>query len=179
VPIIALSANVLGEQREACLAAGMDGCLEKPIELRSLLDMLDRWLPLTRARPAPPRNSARRPKTRPAPAAANGPIDRSKLAEVSGGDTGAERDILVDFLATAESDMPLLKAAVEGADCAAIARMSHRMVGASRLVGATSLAEICAQMERASRAEDCAAAAACRGSLFQEIERVRDFLAQL
>jgi CheY-like chemotaxis protein len=42
-PILALSANILPEQVEACLAAGMDDHIGKPIDPAELLDKIARW----------------------------------------------------------------------------------------------------------------------------------------
>jgi DNA-binding response OmpR family regulator len=43
-PVIALTANVMSEDRQRCEAAGMDDFLSKPITTTSLQAVLQRWL---------------------------------------------------------------------------------------------------------------------------------------
>ncbi len=45
VPIVALTANTQRADRDRCEAAGMDGFLAKPIQVRELRRVLRRWLP--------------------------------------------------------------------------------------------------------------------------------------
>ena len=43
-PVIALTANALGGERERCLAAGMDDYMAKPFQRQTLLEMVSRYL---------------------------------------------------------------------------------------------------------------------------------------
>jgi CheY-like chemotaxis protein len=47
IPIIAMTGNVLPEQLQGFLEAGMDGHISKPIELAALYKNVQRWLPGT------------------------------------------------------------------------------------------------------------------------------------
>ena len=49
VPIVAMTANALNEDRDACLAAGMDDYVSKPVSLANLRAVIERWLPAAEA----------------------------------------------------------------------------------------------------------------------------------
>ncbi len=47
LPVVALTANALPDERERCRAAGMDDYLAKPFRREELVALLDNWLPTT------------------------------------------------------------------------------------------------------------------------------------
>jgi CheY-like chemotaxis protein len=154
IPIIACTANALGGEAEICFAAGMDDYLAKPVQLAELSRKLDLWLPL--ARPA-------------------APLDRTALAGLTGGDVEAEREILLDFRRVNVEDAAMLKRAVAGSNILEVTTASHRIKGASKMVGAMALAAVCERLERASRAGDWPVVRANMGAFEHELERLNYF----
>lgn len=45
IPVIAMTANALDEDRDRCLASGMDDHMAKPVEMARLIEILRKWLP--------------------------------------------------------------------------------------------------------------------------------------
>jgi signal transduction histidine kinase/CheY-like chemotaxis protein/HPt (histidine-containing phosphotransfer) domain-containing protein len=144
IPVIACTANALAGEAEVCFAAGMDDYLVKPVELSHLSKKLEQWLPLPQSGGASASCAAQERAT----------IDRSALALMCGGDLETEKEILNDFRRVNDDDARMLERAVAAGDIPQVARASHRILGASRMVGALVLADICEGLERATRLND-------------------------
>lgn len=48
--IIGITANAMPEDKQKCLASGMDDYLPKPIDLNTFINLLERWLPAVDSR---------------------------------------------------------------------------------------------------------------------------------
>jgi two-component system, NarL family, sensor histidine kinase EvgS len=165
VPIIACTANALKGEAEKCLEAGMDDYLAKPVQLAELETKLKQWLPLSAASKL---DASRLTARHDAPC----PIDMDALAEIAGEDMGAQRDIFMDFMRVNDADAAELKRAVANGDIATTRRISHRMKGAARAVGATPFSAACERIEESSRANDLPAVRAAMDSFSAELEKL-------
>ena len=52
LPILAMTANAFSEDRQTCLAAGMNDCIVKPTPPEILYNKLLTWLPGNKANPS-------------------------------------------------------------------------------------------------------------------------------
>ena len=171
-PIIACTANAMDGEAEICFAAGMDDYLVKPVELSELLKKLDQWLPIPRQSSKSPATPVRLVEDPPATA----PIDRSVLAGISGGDAATEREILIDFRRLNDEDAAMLKRGVTTSNNPQVIRATHRIKGASKMIGALGLARVCEHIEHASRVNDWTSIKASMATFQDEWMRLNAYL---
>lgn len=156
LPIIALTASVLDEDKNAAKAAGMQGFASKPIDFSVLCYEIARVLQLD----VPPPLSA--PVTPQSPAEQL--LNLPKVLQLWG-NLGAYLPALRQFLT--QQQQALLQLNLTDPDCHAIQQLAHAIKGAGANLGLEPLAKVCAELEQAARQQQ---PARC-GELLQKILR--------
>jgi len=157
IPIVGLTANAMAEDRQACIDAGMDDYLSKPVARKQLLEKVDRW-----GASAEPSELGARPTPTPAPAAkASIAPKRSSIAPAAAfvfdpslieelrGALGSEKvgSLLRTFRATLET----LAREIATLPEPELKSRAHQLRGSAGALGLTALSTAAGHVDRALR----------------------------
>ncbi|MCP5521014.1 MAG: response regulator [Verrucomicrobiales bacterium] len=150
IPILALTANARREDREKCLAAGMDDYIAKPIEPRTLAGAIERWV-VSRLDTAP--------GVSPLPCVASGSsgarvFDPNALLARTNHDLELALDLLNVYLADAPAQCNAIRAAAADASTDALRHHAHSLKGSSANVAACGMHALAGALEQAATARD-------------------------
>lgn len=150
LPIIAMTAHAMIEERQHCLDAGMNDHVAKPIDPDALFHTVRRWLkPGFEATTHPPTDAAPR-GAEPALPAIPGLDVASGLRRVAG-NRKLYRDLLDQYVAGQADVAARIQAALATGDRATAERLAHTLKGVSGNIGATVIELLAAELERALR----------------------------
>jgi two-component system, sensor histidine kinase and response regulator len=197
IPIVAMTANAMRRDQEACLQAGMDDYLSKPFNPTELMAKISRW-----THPVPPaeqnKNSTENPKSSAGP---SGSLERAEmemnlgpLAEAMPGpaaldfvglcervmnDREMALDLIRRFTTRLDRDLVEMGEALSHREFDRIKKMAHKLKGSAAQLSAEPLRKVCQDLETAGAEEDAASFGLLEQSLRQAVDDFRKAAARL
>jgi PAS domain S-box-containing protein len=158
-PIIALTAGTTSEDRNRCIAAGMDGYVTKPLRREGLLEAVAKQLAAASPRVAPPAAPVRRPAAAPPD---DDPLDDAIMNEITG-------RFLVDAIARCEE---LRRAATSG-EAKTVEQIGHYLKGGAAQLDLEAVRDLGAALEALGRSGHVESAVSLVATLEGEIGAAR------
>ncbi len=165
VPIIAMTAHALPEDRQRCLDAGMDGYVSKPIRAETLYEAIDQLCPPVQCAPTGIDPGAM--------------LDLDRVREHLGGDLELVHELAAIFLEEYPSRMAQIAAALDAGDLPAVGRIAHTLRGAAAHFEATAAVDSALRLEQLARSGDRSGARAALAETRRRMERLCQELSAL
>jgi signal transduction histidine kinase/CheY-like chemotaxis protein/HPt (histidine-containing phosphotransfer) domain-containing protein len=146
VPILAMTATAMDQDREKCLAVGMNDMVPKPIDEQQLLSTLARWITAK----APSREQSQAVVTASSLPSRLPGIDLADALHRMGGRKSMVVELLQDFVITERETLNQLRAAGEKGNTTAVHRLAHALKGLAANLGCREVAATAQRLEAAA-----------------------------
>ena len=149
LPIVALTAHAMANEKRALLQSGMDDYLTKPISERQLAQVVLKWTGLALRNQGPDRSSDSHGGSHELQV-----LDHEEGLRLAAGKADLAADMLAMLLASLEADREAIRVAREINDHNALIERVHRLHGATRYCGVPQLRAACQRSETLLKQQD-------------------------
>lgn len=140
--IIAMTANTQDDDRAACIEAGMDDFVSKPVQIKELQVAINKSMGIELG-------------TKPSSASDIPLLNTAQLEQLrAAGQEETFREIATMYLDQTQSQIQSLQSAIETADPQSITGIAHQIKGSSANLGAGQLADACSRLEGESKSNN-------------------------
>jgi len=151
IPIIAMTAGAMNQDRDRCFEAGMDDYVSKPVSHQELLKVLNRWLEKEDGHDGDTGETG--PSKDVAPASTseqpeNPVFDQEALLTRMGNDSELACEILTLYLEGSPANMAVLKEALDHKDWKRAFKEAHSIKGNSANAGCLRVSETAKEIEK-------------------------------
>ena len=152
LPIIAMTAHAMVEERQHCLEVGMNDHIAKPIDPDALFQTLQQWLKVDPVQQSPGRALPGLPTVNDAPVLPELPgLDTAGGLRRVAGNRQLYRELLGKYVA-GQAEAPVrIREALEAGDRATAERLAHTLKGVSGNIGAMTVQSLAEALEWALR----------------------------
>jgi len=147
-----MTANAMRGDREACLEAGMDDYISKPVRPQELEQVIQRWLPplpenLPEPAAEPPRSAQGSTREECADEALDPDLIADLIEVATAGGPEALDDLIDTFLTRVEERIAIIREEIAAGDVAALSKSAHTLKGSSGSYGARQLSVLARELE--------------------------------
>ena len=172
IPIIAMTAHALPEDRNKCIAAGMDSYISKPVTPQALVDTLKKWLPDAKKNFERRKNHVTspfpvRPEVRDLPV-----WDKTAMLTRLMGDENLLATVMAIFIEETPQQMRQLNRLLDAGDLPGVELLAHTIKGACSNISAESMRAVANDIETQSHAGDARRTESLIKTLNEEYERL-------
>ncbi|HWJ20180.1 MAG TPA: response regulator [Geobacterales bacterium] len=170
LPIIAMTAHAMAEERDRCLAAGMRAHITKPIDPELLYRTLTQFYRPGHAAAVPARSVNHSPSPD-VPLEIDGLDVEDGLRRVAG-NMKLYRSLLGQFVEQQADTVSAVRAGLETQDFALVERLVHTLKGVSANLGAKGVSRLSAELEGSLKNRDVGSLEAALSGMRVELARV-------
>ncbi len=179
IPIIAMTAHAMQGDREACLAAGMDAYIAKPLEVQQLVDMVEA---IVHSPASVKEKSGQSQNTHVTDPATTIVQDRLKLVDLDfalnrlGGDSELFKEFVGIFVQDSPELVNQIALSIENSDHVQLEKNAHALKGLMSNFGAEPCVQLMRRFEQAGRQRDIASIAGQQAELKHLYQKLCDEL---